>query len=523
MKKATCLAAALLSFALSAGAAEPAPRFAITGWTIEGNTLLDEATLQAALQPYARPDAGFETLKEAVAALERTYQEAGYSAVRVLLPEQDIDRGAVRLKVVEARLGRIFVEGNRHFGTDTVKASVPALREGAVPNIRTVSDELQVVNDGPARQQTVILKKGASPTEVDAVIRVIDASPLRVGLVADNSGSKTDGAYPTGRFRVGAVVQHANLFDLDHVASAQFMTSPDHASDVVIVGLGYRLPVYRTGGSVDLIAAYSDVDSGSIGTAGGNLNISGRGYTASARYNQYLPRQGEWLQKLFVGADYRMYRNTAADPASGLDFTPDLKETPVAAGYSISGRWTDIDLAATVSYQYGAPKDVESATPADYPHYGAWRYAFSLARPLFGNWQGKFEATGQYSREHLIAAEQFGLGGADSVRGFDERAVANDNGHRIGVSLTTPELGAHLGVDGLLLRALWFADAGQVRRVDPLPGETPSESISSSGLGLRGSLGRHLIFRADAGFIIEPGATQQSGDARLHASLIYLF
>jgi len=513
-----CLFALGLIWSTGTFAADVAVRFAISGWVIEGNTLLPESELQAVLAPFSRPDGSFETLKEAVRALEETYQAAGYSAVRVLLPEQDIEAERIRLKVIEARLSRVFVEGNRHFEADTVRASVPALQEGSVPNIRTVSDELQVVNDGPARQQTVILKRGAGPAEVDAVIRVIDAAPLRMAVIADNTGTPE-----TGRFRLGAVVQHANLFDLDHVGSAQIVTSPDHVNDVTIVGLGYRLPVYRWGGSVDLVAGYSDVDSGSVSTAGGALNISGRGYTVSARYNQYLPRQDEWLQKLYLGVDYRLYDNTAADAQSGLDFTPDIKETPVSLGYSISGRWADLDLSGNLAAVYGDPVDVESVNATPYPHYTAWRYGFSVAQPIFSNWLWRVDFSGQETGDHLISAEQFGLGGADSVRGFEERAVANDRGHRVSLSMTTPELASWVGLDGLLLKALWFADAGQVKRNDPLPGEQVRESVSSSGFGLRGSYGKHLYFKADLGVIVQPGATEQSGDTRVHASLTYLF
>ena len=47
----------------------------------------------------------------------------------------------------------------------------------------------------------------------------------------------------------------------------------------------------------------------------------------------------------------------------------------------------------------------------------AWRAGVSLQQPLAGGWIAAFRAEGQYADEPLIPGEQFGLGGARTVRG----------------------------------------------------------------------------------------------------------
>jgi len=49
-------------------------------------------------------DKDFADVQRALEALERAYTDKGFSAVQVILPEQELDKGVVRFKIVEARI-----------------------------------------------------------------------------------------------------------------------------------------------------------------------------------------------------------------------------------------------------------------------------------------------------------------------------------------------------------------------------------------------------------------------------------
>lgn len=102
------------------------------------------------------------------------------------------------------------------------------------------------------------------------------------------------------------------------------------------------------------------------------------------------------------------------------------------------------------------------------------------------DWQIRTAMNGQHTNDMLITGEQFGLGGMDSVRGFIEREIADDRGIRASVKTVLPDLG--VGLDqGIRSRALVFFGPGYINRLRPLAAELRSETISSIGLGLRGS------------------------------------
>jgi hemolysin activation/secretion protein len=268
------------------------PVFAIKSYEISGNTLLPDSDLQAAVSAYTGEQKNFKAIQEALKAVETKYAQAGYASVRVMLPEQEVDSGKIQLKVIEAKLGKVSVVGNNHFSTENIRASVPSLTENRIPKMDDISASLRVANENAAKQTSLVFQPSDNDGQIDASLRVTDEAPLKLGVSLDNTGTSS-----TGDYRLGLLVQHANLFDRDHIASAQIITSPGHQNDVKIIGLGYKIPMYRYGDSIDIAYGYSNVDSGSVSVAGGVLGISGSGHIASTKYNFYLPKLQSWEQK----------------------------------------------------------------------------------------------------------------------------------------------------------------------------------------------------------------------------------
>ena len=121
------------------------------------------------------------------------------------------------------------------------------------------------------------------------------------------------------------------------------------------------------------------------------------------------------------------------------------------------------------------------------------------------------------------ASTQFGLGGADSVRGFLEREISDDWGYRTTVELYSPDFGGKTGIASARTRALIFFDAGHVDRNHPAPAETFSQGVASYGIGLRFAKGTDVALRVDYGIVADPNAVHTRGSGRLHASFSYIF
>ncbi|NDZ13119.1 peptidase S37 [Variovorax sp. WS11] len=500
-------------------AASSGPRFAIARFAVEGNSLLPGAEVEHVLAPFAGPARNFGDLRRAVEALQQAYRRRGYSVVLVQLPEQELAHGVVRVKVIEPRIGRVTVEGNQGFSTANIRASLPALKEGATPNIRDISASLQVANTNPAKQTTLALQGAEQPDQVDAVVRVAEDKPWRIGLAADNTGNAD-----IGRTRLSTLFQHANLFGLDHVASLQYVTSAEKPSKLSVFGAGYHVPLYGLGDSLDFFASHSDVNSGTLTAGVLPLQVSGKGTVLGARYNQSLPQWGDLSSTLIYGIDWRAYKNDIE--LEGAQLGGEVTVHPLSLGYSGQLALPDAVLGLQLTGLQNIPggsnggsEDFARQRAGASASYRILRYGAAYSRRLADDWQLRLQFNGQATRSALVPGEQFGAGGASSVRGFLEREVAGDQGQFASVEFQTPNWCPATGAFVVQCRALAFVDAAHVSRNKALPGEEKRTSISSAGLGLRFAMDRRASLQVDYARVLDGGGVRASGDSRVHVAL----
>ena len=92
--------------------------------------------------------------------------------------------------------------------------------------------------------------------------------------------------------------------------SLQYTTTLEEPSRVGVYGVGYHIPLYALGDSMDFFASYSDVNAGTVTAGIFDLAVSGKGSMYGARYNQNLPTVGNYESKLMYGLDLKEYKNS---------------------------------------------------------------------------------------------------------------------------------------------------------------------------------------------------------------------
>ena len=517
-------AGSVLAVAVSAAwAQEAAPaddvvRFTIARFEVGGNTLLARDEVERAVAPFTGPARDFGDVQRALEALESLYHARGYNVVTVRLPEQELNGGVVRLDVAQTRVGKVTVTGNGTFDGANIRRSLPALREGETPNLKQVSANLKLANENPAKRVKLSLEGGQAEDTVDARIEVADERPWTVMANFDNTGTEE-----TGKTHAGVVLQHANLWGRDHVASLQYTTTVEEPSQVGVWGVGYHLPFYAQGGALDLYASYSDVDSGVVTAGLFDLAVSGRGAVYGARYSQVLPTRdigGRELEgRIVYGFETKAYKNSVV--FFNQEFGNDVTVRPLSIGYigRVGLGNGEASFSATLLRNIpggsrGGKADFEAARTGAKTGYTALRLAGAWTRAVGGSdWQARALASGQWSGDALVSGEQYGAGGSTSVRGFDERSLSTDIGAGLNLELYTPNLCSRAGWQ---CRVLGFVDGAWGKRNDALPGELRSTTIVGSGLGLRFAAGPAASVQVDYGAVVKEGAINGAGNGKLH-------
>lgn len=514
-----------LSFVRVASAAaavqpgDPIGAFEITRFEVTGNTLLDPAAVQALLSGFTGKQRDFGYVERAVVALEGAYKKRGFSLVKVILPEQELNGGVVHLQVIETRLGKVSVKGNVSHSNANIRRSLPAVVEDTMLNTDLLSANLRMANENPSKKIDVRLQSGSQPGVVDAAVQVADEKTWSVGAVVDNSGFET-----SGRTHVTAQYQNFNLWGLDHLFSLQYTTSVEDPSKISVYGAGYHIPLYSHADSLDFYGSYSTVNAGSVSAGIFDLTVSGAGSVVGTHFNHDFPRIGHYESRLVVGFDRKAFRNDVE--LLGTQLGGDVTVDPLSLSYA--GTWTlpagnfNFYLTGVRNIPGGSQAGDSNFTAARsgaQTGYSLLRYGVGFYRPLTGDWLLRLTVNGQETRDALVSGEQFGVGGAASVRGLQERELADDKGITANAEVYTPNLCAAVPGGATHCTALAFFDDGYLSRNDALPGESSHASVNSAGIGFRLTNGRMLSLQLDYGRVVSASDGQLRGDQRLHALL----
>lgn len=490
---------------------------------VEGNTVLKPSIIDSMLAGFTGKARDSHDIEKAIQTLETAYHKRGYALAKIVLLQPVLHQGTVHLWVTQPRIGKVRISGNAFHSEANIRRSLPHFVEGGVLNTTDLSVDIRIANESPSKKATPRLQVGDEAQMIDALVQIADEKSWSAGAVLDNSGVDLP-----GRTHVTAQYQNSNLFGLDHVLSLQYTTSTEHPSDIKVYGAGYHVPLYANGDSLDFYGSYSDVNAGSISVGVVDFAVSGAGTVFGARFTHTLPQLDTYNSQLVAGIDRKAFRNimNTEDRQLGGDVTVD----PLSVSYT--GQWVlasgNANIYLTTVHNVpggsqGGDANFVAARAGAKPNYSLVRYGGGLTRTLPREWLVRVAVNGQATHDALIPGEQFGVGGAASVRGLQERELINDAGIAATAEIYTPDLCASLPRKSTHCNVLGFVDDGYLSRNEALSGEVSHDSVSSAGLGLRLTQGRTLSLQMDYGQVFNTSDSLLKGNRRLHALIAVAF
>ncbi|HEV8679994.1 MAG TPA: POTRA domain-containing protein, partial [Stellaceae bacterium] len=141
------------------------PKFVLRGVRIEGNTVLDQASIDAITRPYLNSFVGLGDLEEIRRRLTLLYVERGYINSGAVIPDQDVGGGVVTIRAVEGTVTDVEVAGTISFEPDYFRSRLASgLRKPF--NVRDVETEQQILLQDPlVKRLNIELQPGIVPGE----------------------------------------------------------------------------------------------------------------------------------------------------------------------------------------------------------------------------------------------------------------------------------------------------------------------------------------------------------------------
>lgn len=483
--------------------AAPAATFEIRAFAVRGNTVLPADAVERAIYPFTGPGKTSEDVEAARAALQKAFENAGYIAVSVFIPEQSVEGGILNLEVQSQTIGQVLVEGTKR--QNAIRAQAPSLTPGQTPNLPEFQRDVVALNQNPSRRVTPELKAGVAPGTLDVVLTVDESSPFHASAELNNFSSAA-----TTALRASGTLRYDNMWGRGDSLSISAQTAPRRTEDGTVISGNYLMRLGQ-GTQLMIYGVHSDSD---IAVVGGT-SVIGKGNIVGARFIQSLGSREGFYHALTLGIDWKDF---SEDVLLGADrASAPIQYFPITASWrgdwSSDKRKSDITLSTVFGIR-GVGDGWQRFDAKRYmarPSFFAVKLDASHTGDIFYGLQFNSRLSGQWSPDPLISNEGFSLGGMSSVRGYYESEALGDYGFAIQTEIRSPDFGPRIGGPLDELRVLVFLDSGLAGIHQPLIGQDNDFRFSSIGLGGRVRLFKYLNGAADVGTPLVTGPDSESG------------
>jgi len=473
--------------------------------------LLDTAEFRELVAPRLGQPLTLGTLKKITQETVAYLRGRDRPVVDVVVPEQNIATGTVQILVREGRLGAVKAERNQWFSSERIVSAVRA-KQGDSLSGRALLEDLTWLNQNPFRRVDLVFAAGERPGETDVILKVEDRRPVRLYAGFDDSGTTL-----TKRERVFAGINWGNAFDREHQLNYQFTASPD-LEKMMAHSISYVVPLPGQRHTLTVFGSYAESQPDLP-----FFTLEGQSWQVGLRYRVPLRAWRGVEQSLTGGVDFKRSNNDLAfGGTSVFAQATDVAQLVLEYAASRPDRRGATSGALTFVWSPGgmggrnSDSDFRASRSLAEARYGYARLVLERATRLPGGWSWIVRGQGQVASTNLMGSEQFGLGGASLLRGYEEREANGDGG----VALVNEVRTAPASLGGGRLVPLAFFDAGRTEVHTPLVGEARARNLASAGIGVRYTLGATVVARADFGWQLrESGVSPTRDDRRGHVSV----
>lgn len=417
------------------------PRIEVKEFVFEGNTAFDDAELAELLKPYTGRRLDNEDLQEARQVVTSHYVEAGYVTSGAILPDQDPSDGRIRLQIVEGVLNRIQVEGNRWLRASYLR---PRIRMAATKpvNMNRIRQRLQLLQQTPPVQRfNAELEPDARPGESYLKLVVHEQFPITAGVEVNNWRAPS-----VGEGQIDLWMVHQSLTGFADVLELRYGLLDRGFDPIEYSGLDNLLASYTfplTPWDTTLEGRFERNSYTVVEEPFVELDIEGETSTSSVALRQPLYRSEKSTVSVRLALDVRRSQTDVL----GVPFSITPGAVNGEANVTVlrlSADWTNrsrlhvFALRSTGSLGLQAFDSTDDGTERD-GTYLAWLGQGQYVRRLFDtDVQLVLRGIVQLSNNPLLALEQFSIGGANTVRGYQENQLVRDMGYVASAELRVP-------------------------------------------------------------------------------------
>ncbi len=489
----------------------------VSGFQLEGSTVYRQDDLQPVFAPYLGRKVTQAELLVLAEELTERYRRDGYLLSEVVVPEQTVSNGVVRLVATEGYVAEVRIQGGGDIPLTAFEPFIQAIRQERPASANVLERNLFLMNDLGGISVSSALEPIAGQPGAHALVVAVARNRFGGAVAADNRGSRSAGPW-RAYFDLFATGLTGNF---DETAFRAVTTGN---RELNYLALSHDEPIGSSGARVGLSLNGSDSRASDPGF-NSSLETQSRGMAISASYPLYRTQDAN----IYLRGAYTAHNGKTDVP--GFPVTRDriraLRLAMTLDSVDTLGGVNLLEVEFSKGLRgMGASSNDDATRSRENGRNDFFKTTIYAARlqSIAERWSLLAAINGQIAANSLLVPEQFAFGGDQFGRGYNAAELVGDSGLALKLELRLsggkPEaLPGPYTVYG-------FYDIGKAWIRSPRQdlGEVSSRSASSAGLGVRMNVGSSVgafveVAQPLTRDVAEPGNRRP----RLFAGLSYRF
>jgi len=455
-------------------------KFKLNNIILEGNHVYSNDTLRLIYKKQLNTEITLEELFKIVQNITNFYRNSGYILSRAILPPQHVQKGVVKVRIIEGLIDKVTVSGKPGGAQCLIQAMGDNIRKNPPLQIREMEKYLLLANEIPGATVRAVLSASKKKSGASDLTLATEFKPVSGYMTYDNYGTRY----------IGPQQISANITVNSAYASGDSvrgtMTKSSKGAELTYADVNYTLPIYDKGNRWQFGATNTHTRPEYVLTP---TKIDGVNQNYYTMFQMPMIRTRSKNLTARTGFNYLDSRVTSVDL---LLYRDHIRSLDIGATYNFADRYYGANLISG-DFRQGLPifdytGDTNPDTsltsrPGGHAVYTKFAAQASRQQLVKGNFSLYGLISGQYAFNALLSSEQYTWGGSILGRGYDPAELIGDKG--LGGSL---EARYNLSIEKFYINSVQlyaFYDIGGIWNILVNQSSPAKVSATSTGFGAR--------------------------------------
>ena len=407
----------------------------VKDFKFDGNLYYSNQELEEVIKEAVNKELVYDQLINVTRAISNHYKANGFLAT-AFLPPQDINDGVIKIKITEAVLGTIIFDVEEEEKLNISKENIRVkllykIEDSGVLNIDQLDKNVRNLNKIPGINALAELEEGKNFGETNIKVTAINTETIFGNTLVDNNGSRSSGYNKItntinidGLFNMGDRLAFTNVLSGDHHVKDNHEESNYYAvSSTMPVGYNGMLATLRVSKMEYKLSAPFDSTKPSGYSSEYNLSLN-RPLIVSPNFNlntSFSLGNNKYVNDLGTG------NNSDKDVLKSI-FNLGFDSRDERLGGGINYGSFALSLAKNDLTNNLSNYETDQSTSDNNGRNFKGTLNLNRMQKLTDKTNLLVKFNGQLAADNLDGADQFSLGGPNSVRAYPSSEAAGDAG-----------------------------------------------------------------------------------------------